>query len=115
MREVLANGADIEGSAAQQQLQRHARNFLMVRRVPRPDGTRGVHLSAPKHTTLGRAATEPPSGGDRCWLTYLVCVCAALVTGSRDDPLAGRPPALLQHGWGGQAQEHRGPRSSAAE
>ena len=32
MRELLATGADVEGSAAYQQLERQARNFKMVRR-----------------------------------------------------------------------------------
>ena len=31
MRELLATGADVEGSAAHQQLERQARNFKMVR------------------------------------------------------------------------------------
>jgi len=36
MRELLAAGAGVEGSPAQQQLERHASTFKMVRRGQNP-------------------------------------------------------------------------------
>jgi len=105
MRELLATGADVEGSPAQQQLERHASNFKMARRdwdlFPISNSADAPCLLL-QHTFCKACSTWTPDAAERCsgLALHFMCVCSyGHWVAAR---LCGAPPPGCSTAWWGR-------------